>query len=186
MSKSIWKKAGVKASRFAYEKKIKTGKNSPQNLKQAGITAYKSGDLVVARNRLDEALKAGADDVNLWKTRANVYNDSRREILNDNSRFLEVMNFALKAYQSFEKSLQYIQNVTNPDFLLKAAISCERAGKWKRGHCLFSNIFINFPQYKSTSLVALRAACIMAQSGDVAQAIEVHGNGFTVATWRVS
>ena len=103
MSKSIWKKAGVKASRFAYEKKIKTGKNSPQNLKQAGITAYKSGDLVVARNRLDEALKAGADDVNLWKTRANVYNDSRREILNDNSRFLEVMNFALKAYQSFEK-----------------------------------------------------------------------------------
>ena len=150
MSKSIWKKAGVKASRFAYEKKIKTGKNSPQNLKQAGITAYKSGDLVVARSRLDEALKAGADDVNLWKTRANVYNDSRREILNDNSRFLEVMNFALKAYQSFEKSLQYIQNVTNPDFLLKAAISCERAGKWKQAMVCYSTIFINIPRYKST------------------------------------
>ena len=80
---SIWKKAGAKASRFAYEKKIATGKNSPQNLKQAGITAYKCGDLTLAKRRLDEALKAGADDVNLWKTRAFVYEALRSKILHD-------------------------------------------------------------------------------------------------------
>ena len=168
---SIWKKAGAKASRFAYEKKIATGKNSPQNLKQAGITAYKCGDLTLAKRRLDEALKAGADDVNLWKTRAFVYEALRSKILHDVTKFIDITAYALVAYRSFEKSLQFIENFTKPDFLLRSGIACEAVGKWQQAIVCYSNIFINFPQYPRTNVVAMRAACIMAQNGEVGQAI---------------
>jgi tetratricopeptide (TPR) repeat protein len=169
MSKSIWKKAGAKASRFAFEKKVAKNKKDPQALKQLGISAYKDGDLAEARKRLDESVKAGGKDPNLWRMRGLVYSDSRRKVLWDDD-FKTILKYSSTAYESFEHALRHVENLSNPDTLLLAGRSCEAKGEWERCIACYSNIVINYPRYVGTNVVTFHAACVMAQAGQFAQA----------------
>ena len=143
MPKSIWKKAGAKASRFAFEKKVKKNEKDPQALKQLGISAYKDGDLIAARKWLDESVAAGGKDPNLWRMRGIVYSESRRSVLWEDD-FSTILKYASTAYESFERALRHVENLSNPDTLLLAGKSCEAKGEWERCIACYSNIVINY------------------------------------------
>ena len=171
MSKSLWKRGAAKASRFAFENQVKANKADPQALKQAGISAYKSGDLKMARTRLDESVAAGGDDDNLWKTRGVVYEESRNSILFDDD-FKTILEFTTKGYESYEQALRHVKNVMNPGTLVEAGLACQNRGEWERAIACYSNVVINFPQYRQTNQVTFLAACVMAQSGQFEKAVQ--------------
>ena len=53
---SLWKRGAIKASRSAFEKKLKN-KKDPDTLRLAGVTAFKDGDYRMAVWRLEELIR---------------------------------------------------------------------------------------------------------------------------------